>query len=68
MWESLEERSFKFSAEKKKGNAIAGRWARVMETWGEWSEKYLAAEGYPAKKTVREEWAKWSFHRRQKKR
>ncbi|CAK0869691.1 unnamed protein product [Prorocentrum cordatum] len=68
MRESLEERSFKFSTGKKKGNAIAGRWARVMETSNEWSEKYLAAEGYPAKKTVREEWAKWSFHRWQKKR
>ncbi|CAK0831658.1 unnamed protein product, partial [Prorocentrum cordatum] len=68
MWESLEEKAFKFSTEKKKGNAIAGRWARVMETSNEWSEKYLAAEGYPAKKAVREEWAKWSFHRWQKKR
>ncbi|CAK0864558.1 unnamed protein product [Prorocentrum cordatum] len=68
MWESLEEKAFKFSTEKKKGNAIAGRWARVMEASNEWSEKYLAAEGYPAKKAVREEWAKWSFHRWQKKR
>ncbi|CAK0907558.1 unnamed protein product, partial [Prorocentrum cordatum] len=67
MWESLEERAFKFSTEKKKGSAIAGRWARVMDTSNEWSEKYLAAEGYPAKKAVREEWAKWSFHKWQKK-
>eukprot|EP00959_Pyramimonas_sp_CCMP1952_P029518 620273-Pyramimonas_sp.AAC.1 len=68
MWESLQAGGFKFSTEKKKGNAIAGRWDRVMQSENQWSEKYMKAEGYPAKKEIRQEWAKWEFHKWEKRR
>eukprot|EP00959_Pyramimonas_sp_CCMP1952_P287201 6006156-Pyramimonas_sp.AAC.1 len=61
MFESLQANSFKFSTEKKKGNAIAGRWGRVMKGANQWSEEYARAAGYPAKRDVREKWAKWLF-------
>eukprot|EP00959_Pyramimonas_sp_CCMP1952_P088813 1858095-Pyramimonas_sp.AAC.1 len=61
LWESLEAKGFKFSTEKKKGNPVAGRWDRVMKGTNAWADKYAQAEGYPAKRAVREEWARWAF-------
>ena len=57
-WRNLKEGEFKFGTQATKGNAVAGRWARMFQNEKDLKSAYESTKGNVAKANFRSTWAK----------
>ena len=60
-WQSLKSNNFRFTTQATKGNAVAGRWARMLKSRPDVKADYDKTIGNKAKAEFRAKWAKEEY-------